>query len=147
MTHTKPHPIINLPVPTHRSYNDLIILYLKFIDESNQTYSSNQFVSIQVSLIKNWFCDCSYYVQSLGVCIHGWKEISTPMSAGINTASNKPMCYIMCLSATWLSACSLLRTSHRSTWSPLAIFLNNSSIQKAANGTLSQVNDPFYLTP
>lgn len=115
----------------------------KFKDESNQTYSSNQFVNRQVSLIKNWFCGCSYYIQSLSVCIHGWNEISTPMSAGINTAPHKPMLYILCLSATWLLACSLLKPSHRSTWSPLTSFLSNSSFQKAANGTLSQRKDSF----
>lgn len=33
---------------------------LKLKDESNQTYSSNQFVNVQASLIKNRFCGCSY---------------------------------------------------------------------------------------
>ena len=115
----------------------------KFKAESDQTYSSTQFVNIQVSLIKYRFRGGSYQVQSRGVCIQCWKGISTPMSAGINTAPHKPVLHILCLSASWLSACSLLRPSHRSTWSPLTIFLNNSSIQKEANGTLSKLNVPF----
>lgn len=110
----------------------------------NKIYSSNQFVNTQVSLIKNWFHGYSYGVQSLGVCIQCCKGTSTLMSAGINTETHKPVLYILCLIASWLSACSLLRHSHRSTWSPLTIFLNNSSIQKAANGTLSQQNDAVF---
>lgn len=109
-------------------------------------YSSNQFVNSQVSLIKNWFCACLHKVQILCVCIQCWKGISTPTTAGINTAPHKPMLYILCLIASWLLACSLLRPSHRSTWSPLTISLNNSSIQKAANGALSQLNDALKVS-